>query len=402
MKKMNFGSVLKLALMFLATGNCLLTSCSGGTGTEPSQTGNTDETTKADRKKERLEDTSMGYFSIMPPADKFLEMVENPDKWEKTLELIDAMGTSCGHFTNYYTDDEMKRIFAFMNENGIKLTTEGPAVKEWGRDTGDWSKMGGNTAEKVFKSQVEAWRRIAKNGGVIDSMAFDEPLYNILTYPIGAGNEYKDLKPKERASDYPRETYEALFRYAARETAKFMKLVRAEIPGIKLGDIEVHWSSFEVDDIIYWIDVLNEECEKIGTPRPDFFRLDVNWAVYEIHYKDRYEGWREVKKIEEYCKSINLPFSLIYWSSDLHFRPDGAVYKGSPNPKWSEYAGGWYDGVMQQGADCAHTGINPDQIIIETWCKDEKNNWLPYETIPETKDYTFTKSVVDFYEAYMK
>ena len=43
----------------------------------------------------------MGYFSIMPPADNLLAMVDNPDQWEETLRIIDAMGTSAGHFTGF-------------------------------------------------------------------------------------------------------------------------------------------------------------------------------------------------------------------------------------------------------------------------------------------------------------
>jgi hypothetical protein len=97
-----------------------------------------------------------------------------------------------------------------------------------------------------------------------------------------------------------------------------------------------------------------------------------------------------------------MPFSLIYWSSDIHFRPDGAHFRGHPNPNWNEYPGGWYDGVMMQGADVAEVGIKPDQIIIETWVTDSNGAWIPYEVIPETKEHTFTRTVLDFYNAYMR
>ena len=414
MKKFTWRTLLFATAFLAAAGGSLLAGCSGKNETVNEDIGgikdipvnSADNSTggyiQTERDKERIADKSMGHFSIMPPADKLFEMVENPDQWEETLALIDAMGTSSGHFTHYYTDDEMKKIFAFMNERGIKLTVEGPAVKEWGKETEDGERMGGNTAEKVFNSQLPAWKRIRENGGIIDSMAFDEPLLNVLLFPIDAGNEYKDIKPFEKASQYPAEVYEALFSYAARETAKFIKLVREEIPGIKLGDIEVHWGVFEAEDMIYWVKILNEECDKIGTPRPDFFRLDVNWAVYEIHHKDRFIGWNEIKKIEDYCKSVNMPFSLVYWSSDIHFRPNGAKYQGNQNSKWNEYPGGWYDSIMQQGEDCKKAGLDPDQILVETWITDKEGAWIPYETIPETKENTFTKSVIDLYKTYLR
>jgi len=412
MKHLKFNVFICAALCAALAGG-LFAGCSSGGGDgeaeKPLALNSSEEVEVTDsgyvlteRDKERRADTAMGYFLIMPPASQLLEMADNPDQWAETLQIIDAMGAGEGHFLRYYSDDEMKRIFTFMNDRGIKLTLEGPAVKEWGHETGNRDTMVGNTAEKVFKNQLPVWNRIRENGGVIDSMAFDEPLLNVLLFPINAGDEYKDVRQRERASQYPPEVYEGLFRYAARETAKFMKLVREEIPGIKLGDAEVHWGMLEAEDLIYWIDILNEECEAIGTPRPDFFRLDVNWAIYHIHYEDSLEGWREIKKVEEYCKSIGMPFSLIYWSSDIHFRPDSSHYRGSPNPKWNEYPGGWYDGVMQQGADVAAVGIKPDQVIVETWVTDSEGVWIPYETIPENKEHTFTKSALDLYNAYFR
>ena len=328
----------------------------------------------------------MGQLTIMPPANKLIEMFNNLDKWSETLSLIDAIGTSSFHFLDYYTDNEMQTLFASMRKLGIKLTVENGALKEGGGPENPQQ----STGEKSFNAQVNTWRRIKNNGGEIATMAFDEPLLAVLRNPWMAGYS-KSTKASAKNVD-------ALYRYAAKETAMFMKLVRAEIPGVLMGDIgvrspiEPYPYNMGSAELIKWIDILNEECAKINTPRMDFFRIDPNWAWFDIHSGDPAKEWRDTKVVEDYCKSIGMPFSIIYWSSDIYFRPGGP-----------EADANWYDGVMHQGEDYFAVGGKPDNYHVETWLKsDDWTTWYPIGVVPENANKSFTQSVLDLYNKYIR
>ena len=56
----------------------------------------------------------------------------------------------------------------------------------------------------------------------------------------------------------------------------------------------------------------------------------------------------------------------------------------------------WYTGIMQQGYDYALLGGVPDQYVIESWVG------APARALPETGDFTFTRSVRDFVRKFVK
>jgi len=105
--------------------------------------------------------------------------------------------------------------------------------------------------------------------------------------------------------------------------------------------------------------------------------LDVNWIVYDI----RNEGsWNEVKKLERYCQGVKLPFSLIYWAP---------TYAHMQSLNLSDDST-WLTGVMSQGYAYASVGGKPDQYVLESWVDG------PSHSVPETADYTFMRSALDF------
>jgi hypothetical protein len=56
----------------------------------------------------------------------------------------------------------------------------------------------------------------------------------------------------------------------------------------------------------------------------------------------------------------------------------------------------WYVSIMQQGYDYAFIDGKPDQYVIESWVG------APSQCIPETADWTFTRSVRDFAKKFVK
>jgi hypothetical protein len=98
-------------------------------------------------------------------------------------------------------------------------------------------------------------------------------------------------------------------------------------------------------------------------------------------------NWPEVRKLERYCRQKKIPFSLIYWASGY----PGLAKKGLADDST------WYVSLMQQGYDYALVGGSPDQYVIESWLDN-----APSRSVPETEEFTFTRSVRDFSQRFAK
>ncbi len=135
-----------------------------------------------------------------------------------------------------------------------------------------------------------------------------------------------------------------------------------------------------LDDQKKWIDALQRKLAERGVRGLDGYRLDVDWIAFTLQQKG---SWKEVKELEDYCRKLHLPFSLVYWASgyDLFVKRlkigDDAT---------------WYDRVMQQGYDYAAVGGKPDQYCVESWVG------APARGVPETDRAAFTRSVIDLYD----
>jgi hypothetical protein len=223
----------------------------------------------------------------------------------------------------------------------LRLSLEVGAIKEWGV-----------TGEATFNAERPQWDRILRLGGSISSIAMDEPL-------LCARDRLK--KPDE---------------YAVEETARFIALVRERYPDILIGDIETY-PSIPIPLHHWWIEHLNQRLRETHARGLDFYRLDVNWINFTVQQMG---SWNEVRELERYCRGRRLPFSLIYWPADLpRLRQLGRADDST-----------WYVSIMREAQDYVVVGGAPDEYVIESWVD------APSESVPETGDWTFTRSVRDF------
>ena len=170
--------------------------------------------------------------------------------------------------------------------------------------------------------------------------------------------------------------------YAVEETANFIALVRQHFPQMLIGDIEPY-PSLSLADHIWWIEALEKKLAQRNVRGLDFYRLDVNWSNFIVFDRGT---WPEVKKLERYCRDRKLPFSMIYWAS------------GQPLLKRLELADDstWYISIMHQGYAYAMAQGAPDQYVIESWIES------PSHSVPETAPWSFTRSVLDFTQTFVK
>jgi len=222
------------------------------------------------------------------------------------------------------------------------LGMEVGAIKPWGA-----------TGAKTFGNEQPMWERIERLGGKIDAIAMDEPLLCVR----------RDLKKDDA--------------YAVQETANYIALVRKNFPDIRVGDIETY-PSIPLEEHFPWIDALQKKLAEMNVRGLDFYRLDVNWVVYNAQGTG---SWKEVRKLEQGCRKRKIPFSLIYWASGY----PGLAKRGLADDST------WYTTIMQQGYDYAFIDGKPDQYVIESWLDD-----APKSIVPETDQFSFTRSVLDF------
>ena len=310
-----------------------------------------------------------GYIWMMPKGDTFPELMTQLEKWPKTRALIDILGYADHVMNRTYDDTQLKQGFTVMNTIGLPLALEVGAVKPWG-----------TTGADTFSKQKPMWDRFRGLGADIAGIVMDEPL-------AAVHNRYD-----KSFSDIIEDTNEARFEYAVEETAKFIGMVREEYPDWFVADIEV-FPSFTADYVIRWIDALEARLKEKGIRGQDFFRMDVDWNAFGVNYtnslKERVnlsweQGWREVKRIEDHCRAINLPYSVTYWAANVPASQDLQKDPAS-----------WCNGIMRMGQGYQDAGGRPDQYAVQTWIG------LPEKPLPETDPHSFTYSVLEFNKSFI-
>ena len=277
----------------------------------------------------------------------FRELFEKPDQWKETRALTNSLLYADWAFKEF-SDQELTTWFAQMREWNIKLDLEVGGVKEWGAATG----------ESTFNTQKPKWDRIQRLGGNIFSIVMDEPLCCV---------RQSIHKPDE---------------YAIEQTAIFIGLVRANYPNIVIGEAEPY-PSIPLVDHMKWIYALQKRLEDKKIKGFDFYRLDVDWVNFDTRNMG---SWNEVKKLQHFCQSRTLPFSLIYWAANIGYMRSLHLADDST----------WLTGVMSEGYAYASVGGKPDQYVLESW------EDAPSHSVPETADYSFTRSVLEFGRKFVK
>jgi len=282
--------------------------------------------------------------AMYPPGQDngrcFRDLFERPGDWAQTRGLISALGYADHVMNRQFTDDQLRAWLPRLQEWGLKLELEVGAVKEWGP-----------TGEETFNAQSPMWDRFRRLGATISAIAMDEPLCCVRTHL---------KKPDE---------------YAVQETANFIALVRERYPEILIGDIEPA-PFLSTPELINWVEALQQRLADMQVRGLDFFRLDVDW----VHYVLGNGAWPDIKAFEQYCRGKKINFSLIYWAAD---------YPALQRRGLADDAT-WYVSIMRQGYDYTQVGGAPDQYVIESWIG------APSHSVPETGDWTFTRSVLDF------
>jgi hypothetical protein len=277
----------------------------------------------------------------------FRELFEKPDAWRETRAAIDVLFYADLNLKKQFGDDDLRKWFGQLKEWKLKFAMEVGAIKPWGI-----------TGRQVFNIERPIWDRVVRLGGKIYAIAMDEPLCCCRMHIH---------QPDD---------------HAVRETAAYIALVRKHYPEVLIGDIETY-PSIPLESHFWWIEAIQKRLAEMKVPGLDFYRLDVNWSnfVAQCH-----GSWLEVRKLEQFCRQRRLPFSLVYWASDWPPMQHRGLADDST----------WYVSIMRQGYDYALVQGHPDQLVIESWID------APSRSTPETDQWSFTRSVLDFSRRFAK
>lgn len=298
------------------------------------------------------------------------ELIEKEDQWVETRSKIDGLGYWPWLLNAHFSDDQIRALFSKVKKWNLLLAFEIPVVKG-----ANWGGKEPLDAKTAFDQYQELEKRFKTDGMErVDVFAFDEPIYasrDVIPDQIKQG-----ILPKRDGLPDPSLSGKQRMQYGIKETASFIEMMRKAHPGSRLGDIEPY-PALTYDEIVYAIDGIQKECAARGAKGMDFFRLDVDWASMN---NTKGGSWPEVKKIEDYCRSKSIAFSLIYWAADYDLLKQKGI----------DYNLMWYVGVMHNGNAYALVGGSPDEYVLESWLI------TPAHAVPETDMTTFTRSVLDF------
>jgi len=300
----------------------------------------------------------MGPPAFNQGAD-FRELFEHPDQWTQTRPLVNEILYADQNF-RYFTDQELKSWFAMMDQWHIRLGLDVGAIKEWGP-----------TADKSLLIGRRYWNRIQSLGGHIHAMHMDEPLA-CTRFHIHTSDQS-----------------------AVEETARFIAGVRKDYPGVLIGDVE-SYPSIPLNDHFWWIDALQKRLASMNVRGLDFYELDVNWMNFQIQHNG---SWQEVKQLQNFCHTRQIPFSLIFWPGSyawfntIHMADDNTFYVSVMNQGY-EYAA--FDPPAAAGfSNISPLKGGPDEYVIQSW------EPCPSHSVPESADFTLTRLVTDFVKKFV-
>jgi hypothetical protein len=279
-------------------------------------------------------------------------LVTRENEWEQARKLIDGIGNWPWILNQYYSDEQLREIFARLRSWEIGWGLELPVYKGagWGYDGKPLEAAG------AFAQYNQFARRFSAAGMPTPKwFAFDEPIY---------AARHKAPKYDDAA---------ARLRHGVDETVKFIRLMREAYPGAELGDIEPY-PALTVDELTDSLTSIQSRCRDAKLPGLDFFRLDADWSLFASGKG----SWEDVLRIESYCQRQGLRFSMIYWAAN----------EPSLGPEQKSDPLNWRRGVLRQAADYGAVGGRPGEIVLESWLQ------VPQHAVPESDLSTFTASVL--------
>jgi hypothetical protein len=293
------------------------------------------------------------WFSPGPGTLDYLQLFENPAQWTRARAVVSVFKFYAQHtqipapsIVGPNTYDALARAGAFRQLTSWKIKTalEAGSVKEF------WCTEDSSGMEASIRSTLDAVKAVEDAGGQLAYLAMDEPWVSGRARVCGG----PALEP------------------TADRVATYMTAVMRTRPALKIGLIEAYpFSSAEA------IETMVQLLRARGVP-PAFLHMDVDW-----HRLQPDEFARDMKRLQAFAGSLNMPFGLII-----------VGYNGDADPLYA------FDVAALTGliADTFQTwDAMPQQIIFQSWVVTATGQFITPSNLPEDRLYTHTNSLWELF-----
>lgn len=276
-------------------------------------------------------------------GDPLRRLMNTLDHWENARSIIDYFEYYSWILDLRFTDSELSQYFSEINSWDCKFCLEVACLRD---DAGYF------TAKEALFWKMPRWERFIELGAEIDVFTIDE--------------SYTCCRRGSMGSD----------EYAVKETALWIYIVRTQFdPDVEICSIESfpYYFNSDINELIWWLDELEAECNALGVKGIQSFSLDVDWNMAV--------SWEDIAALEDSCQARGISFEMIYWPArhtlsnheDVHF----------------------YKDIHDQGAAYQAAGGTPDVYTIQSW------TYIPRQMVPESEQWSFTYSFNSFVRSFV-
>ncbi len=289
------------------------------------------------------------WFAPLPPlttdanrpytgSDDFMQLFASGAAWDVAAAHVGVFKLY-GEWVAYdATDDELRTALAAIASRGMAVAVEmGPldATPECGQGVESFAGI----EEGQLISQ-----RIRGAGGVLQVIAMDEPYFFAHVYDGPSACQW----PVGQVAD---------------GVAAFVRAMRAEWPGLIVGDTEPLPGPVSAAGLAEWLDAYKSATGEAAA----FLHLDMDWSR---------AGWPELgAAVREAGRARGVPVGMIY--------NGGAA---TTDAQWVASAG------RRVLADEQAAGGAPDHILFQSW------NDKPDRVLPESDPLTFTGFIDRYFD----
>lgn len=273
----------------------------------------------------------------------YMALFQSDAPWQDTVKHIDVIRLDAEWVADFpwhdpATDEELKQIIGFANQNGIALAiSDAPIVRPDDCGTGIESFFGPEEGLRVSM-------RIKRLGGTIQFVAFDAPF------------AYTRFVQGENACYW---SYEK----TAGQINDYILAVRSIFPNVKFGDIEPMWAWVSAEDYRDWLDAFRQ----VNGYDLEFIHLDLDY--------DQLDWAEKALTLENYARERGIDFGIIYMGNELD----------TSDENWTSSAG---ERVKIYELD---KGGDPDHIIFQSW------HDRPDYVLPEIQRGAFTYLINQYF-----
>lgn len=277
----------------------------------------------------------------------YFELFKPDAAWSKSAQHVRVFMIDAGLLLRQ-SDDEVKAVFADLKRRHIALAIEmgllsgkGPdgKVQECGVGV---EGFGAPDTAKVVANSIE------KNGGVVDYIAIDEPLWY--------GHHFKGKNGCQWSMER-----------VAQDMVSRIADMRAKFPNVQIGDVEPIGTAQPPD----WVQQITEWThvyQKVTGTRLAFFHADVAWTA---------PIWRQqFAAVKSRMQADGIKFGVIY--------DGGGTGKQESDELWTQEAEQRFRMVESDPS------LIPDHAVFQSWAR-----W-PHNMLPETQSGTMTNLVLRY------